>query len=595
MEQHYRKIVKDTEQRVIAAMQCQIMEPANSRYGGFRDGTGIVQAKYAIYQVAPMIAVYCCPDSTFYWNEKIYARILLGLDYIRSVQHENGLFDYITCNFFSAPDTAFCLKKLLPIYQYLRGKISKDSYEIATGNLKVSGEQWDFGKTITWDKENFGKTTAENQENFGKITAGEQEIHKRLEKIIEDGANGMLLGGFHTPNHRWAIASILMACSRYFDSERMEEAAYTYLKEGIDCNADGEYSEKSAGNYNRINNDAMMLLSEVTGDNSYEQNVLRNLFMMLNYIEPDGSIFTANSTRFDKDLLIYPTDYYMEYLRMGIKYNIPEFLKMCNSIFTFVDEKRIDAPDCLIWFMLSPKYREFEYGEQYLFEDYHAFYQESGIARCKNGRYTYTVMNGKSNFFYLHNGTIKLEVKVCGSFCEHRAFKSEEMEKISDGKYHLRQVMRGWYYLPFEEAPETSDWWKMDNSSRKKRLGPDMQIDVWVREGENGVCLRIKTSGVSSAPWRIELAFSGVNFLTSKQIDLPLSGSEVLVVKEGEVEVTNGLDTLVIGPCFGEHHFIEGKEDSEKKTAGAFTLYLTDYTEFDREIYIRNKRSEIKW
>jgi len=55
MEQHYRKIVKDTEQRVIAAMQCQIMEPANSRYGGFRDGTGIVQAKYAIYQVSPMI------------------------------------------------------------------------------------------------------------------------------------------------------------------------------------------------------------------------------------------------------------------------------------------------------------------------------------------------------------------------------------------------------------------------------------------------------------------------------------------------------------------------------------------------------------
>ena len=118
---------------------------------------------------------------------------------------------------------------------------------------------------------------------------------------------------------------------------------------------------------------------------------------------------------------------------------------------------------------------------------------------------------------------------------------------------------------------------------------------MWVREEENGVCLRVKTSGVSGAPWRIELAFSGVNFLTSSQIDLPLSGSEVLGVKEGEVEVTNGWDTLVVGSCFGEHHFIEGKEDSEKKTPGAFTLYLTDYTEFDREIYIRSKLSEMKW
>lgn len=34
MEQHYRKIVKDTEKRVIAAIQRQIMEPG-IRCGGF--------------------------------------------------------------------------------------------------------------------------------------------------------------------------------------------------------------------------------------------------------------------------------------------------------------------------------------------------------------------------------------------------------------------------------------------------------------------------------------------------------------------------------------------------------------------------------
>ncbi len=401
-------------------------------------------------------------------------------------------------------------------------------------------------------------------------------------------------GGFHTPNHRWAIASVLMACSQYFDSKEMEEAAYAYLREGIDCNADGEYSEKSAGNYNRINNDAMILLSQVTGDCSYEQHVLRNLYMMLHYMEPDGSIFTANSTRFDRDLLVYPSDYYMEYLRMGIKYNIPEFLSMCNSIFRMVEEKRIAAPDCLIWFLLHPQYRSFVYEGDYPFGDYHKFYRDSGIARCQNGRYSYTVMKGKSNFFYLHNGTIKLEIKVCGSFCEHRSFKAEEMEQLSQGEYHLRQVMRGWYYLPFEEVPETSDWWKMDHAARPKKFGPDMEVDVWVREAADGVDLRVKTSGVDGAPWRLELAFSGVNFLTSSQIDLPVLGSEVLVVKEGEIEVTNGFDSLVIGPCFGEHHFTEGKEDSEKKTPGACTLYLTDYTAFDRELHIRNKLSSLR-
>lgn len=563
MESHYKKIVKDTDRRVIASMQRQIMDGGNACYGGFWDGTGIVQAKYAIYQVVPMIAAYCCTDSAFYRSGEIFERIIAGLTYIRGVQHENGLFDYITCNFFSAPDTAFCLKKLLPVYEYLRG---------------MGEEEISPAEKVSW---------------IGKITTGEMEILRRLEEIIKDGADGMLAGGFHTPNHRWAIASILMACSKYFGSRKMEEAANTYLKEGIDCNEDGEFSEKSAGNYNRINNDAMILLSQVTGDTTYEQHVLRNLRMMLTYIEPDGSIFTANSTRFDKDLLVYPTDYYMEYLRMGQKYNIPEFLAMCNFIFDLAGEKNLAAPDCLIWFMLCPQYRNLEFGESYDFGNFHAFYRDSGIVRGRNGRFTYTVMSGKSNFFYLHSGTIKLEVKVCGSFCEHRAFKADNIEQLPGGGYHLNQVMRGWYYLPFEDAPKTSDWWKMNQATRPKKYGPDMQIDVWVQEVQGGVDIRVKTSGVEGAPWRIELAFLGVNFLTSRQIDMPLTGSEVLVAKEGEVEVTNGFDTLLIEPCFGKHHFIEGKEDSEEKTPGAFTLYLTDYTAFDREIHIRNKRSSV--
>ena len=77
------------------------------------------------------------------------------------------------------------------------------------------------------------------------------------------------------------------------------------------------------------------MLSEATGDCSYEQHAVRNLRMMLTYWEPDDSIFTANSTRFDRDRLIYPKDYYMEYLKMGMKYGIPEFLQMCNTIFEF--------------------------------------------------------------------------------------------------------------------------------------------------------------------------------------------------------------------------------------------------------------------
>ena len=483
MEKHYQKMLRDTEDRVVKSLQIQVLDRESPRYGGFADPTGIVQAKFAIYRIAGMAAAYCNEDTCFYRDGRVYDSILKGLDYVAGVQHESGLFDYITCNFFSAPDTTFCIKKLLPLYQYLKCRRDREAEP--------------------------------------ELTEEENCILGRVEQIVRQGAYGLLQGGFHTPNHRWAIASLLMSCSRLFDCKEMETAAFTYLNEGIDCNEDGEFAEKSAGNYNRVNNDAMILLSEATGDPSYEQNAVRNLRMMLTYWEPDDSVFTANSTRFDKDRLIYPKDYYMEYLKMGMKYHIPEFLQMCNTIFDIVDRRHITSPDFLIWFMLNPEYRRLEFEGSYRRPDFGSFYRESGIARGQQGRFTYTVMNGKSNFLYLHNGTMKLEMKVAGSFCEHRAFKSERMERLSEGEYHLSQVMRGWYYLPFAEKPPTSDWWKMDNASRDQKLGPDMHIDVWVKEAENGLDVRVKTSGVEGAPWRIELAFSGVDFLTNDYVDLP--------------------------------------------------------------------------
>ena len=375
-----------------------------------------------------------------------------------------------------------------------------------------------------------------------------------------------------------------------FADERLTSRAFIYLNEGIDCNEDGEFAEKSAGNYNRVNNDAMIMLSEAFGDDQYDAHAVRNLKMMLTYWEPDGSVFTANSTRFDKDHLCYPKDYYMEYLKMGLKYHIPEFLAMCNTIFENVEEVKITSPDFLIWFMLNPEYRTLEIEESYKQPDFKAYYNNSGIFRGHTGNYTYTVMSGKSNFLYFHNGTIKLEMKVAGSFCEHRAFKAESMEILEDGTIHLHQTMRGWYYLPFEEKPQTSDWWQMDNANRPKKMGPDMHIDVFVTEVSGGLDVRVKTSGVKGAPWRIETAFTGIDFMASEHVMLPINGSEVLVITDPEIEAYNSKDGILMGPGFGAHRFTEGKEDSEAKSAGCATVYFTDYTEFDHTIQIRNRK-----
>jgi len=340
----------------------------------------------------------------------------------------------------------------------------------------------------------------------------------------------------------------------------------------------------------------MIMLAEGTGDESYLDNVERNLFMMLHYWEPDGTIFTANSTRFDKDKKVYPVYYYPEYMLLAEKRNIPEFYQMCNSIMDIVRDRNLLAPDCLIYFLNNPSWRSKEYEESYAYPDYRSFYKNSNIARVKEGNYTYTVMGSKSDFLYFNAGTIKLALKVGGSFCEHRAFISETMREEGENGYHLHETMHGWYYLPWsdEKRPDTNDWWKMDNACRDKLYGPDLDIDVFVKGSpyKDGIDVRVVTSSdaVKGAPWRLELAIMGADFLENSHLATGLTGGEALTVKDGDIVVSNDRDAITIGPAFGAHHFMEGKEDSEGRMAGASTVYFTDYTPFDRTIKIRYRQ-----
>ncbi|MBP3657446.1 MAG: hypothetical protein J6K32_12240 [Clostridia bacterium] len=542
MRAHAQRILRDTERSVQRSLRDQNLDASGPHYGAFAQRDGVYQAKSTIWCAASMIACYCHGQSRYHHDEQILSRVMLALDYAERVQHDNGLFDYVTCNFFSAPDTAFCILKIIPHLQYLTAKAER--------------------------------------------SAGEETVRARLARIIHAGAHGLLEGGFHTPNHRWAIASALAACGRMFGEAALSQAAQVYLNEGIDCSPDGEYAERSAGNYNTVNNDAMLLLADALDDPAYEQHVIRNLHMMLTYWEPDDSIFTANSTRFDKDRLVYPQAYYIEYLAMGVKYQIPEFLAMANRIMEIVHRRELPAPDVLIDLMLHPQWVQAEYPHSAAPERYSACYEASGVVRVRRGHYTYTVMRGRSTFLWVHNGSIRLGVKIGGSFCEHRAFIAETMTQRDDG-VHLHQTMRGWYYLPFEQPPQTSDWWQMDHASRAKKPGPDMEIDVIVRETDDGLEVELQTSGVAGAPWRVELAFTGITRIANEHLSLPVRGDEVLVLRDSFFEVMNDDAVMRIGPAFGAHHFTEGKEDSEAKTPGAATVCLTDYTPFRHTLTIR--------
>ncbi len=544
MRKHYEKMIQDTEKRVRHGLQVQVKD-GGENHGGFTDDKGIIQPKYAIYTVTSAISVYCNKDSCFYRDPAVFEMIRDGLAFVMRSQHDNGLFDFIVCNFLSTPDTAFCIKRILPTLSYL-------------------------------------------EEN--PRTKEEDEIYKALLGIVKKGAKGLAGGGFHTPNHRWAIASMLMECGRRFDEESLINRANEYLLEGIDCNEDGEFAEKSAGNYNRVNNDAMISLGHTTGDRSYFEYAARNLKMMLTYIEPDGSVFTGNSTRWDNGLKIYPKDYYTEYLEMGLLLDIPEFLDMANYIFKLVDEKGIKSPDQLIHYMNHPQWIDLEHDGMWQLSPFCRFYRESGIARIGKPDYICTIMKEKTSFFHLSTRNMQLQLKLGGAYFEHRAFEAQSMEQAEDGRFHLNETMEGWYYLPFKEKQPTSDWWKMDNHKRDKVLGPDLNLQADIKEMEDGVEVHIRVTGVNHAPFRVEAAVSGAQIIKGQQFEMKADPGRTMILKEGSAVFASGEESLEIGPGFGIHSYTAGNFGSEGASAYAFTLYFTDYTEFDHtfQIHVRH-------
>lgn len=550
MEEHFRKIAEDTDKRVQRALKIQVLNQEHPSFGGFPDENEVIHAKYAIYRIAPMLSAYLCPECRYYQDETIWKRILAGLSYVKHCQHENGLFDYVLCNFNSAPDTAFCMKKLIPFYEY---------FTVHKRNPK------------------------------------EEQLVKELGMILKKGADGLLNGGFHTPNHRWAIASVLLWCAEKFKILEYRTMAETYLQEGIDCNEDGEYSEKSAGNYNRINNDAMILIAQETKEERYEQYAVQNLNMLLTYLEPDGSIFTANSTRYDKDHLVYPKDYYLQYLYLGMKYQKQEFLSMASYLFEIIQKKELSAPDILIHFLNHPEYRTFTWNAGKLPDHFSCFYSGSAIARIRQGKYLCTLIGNKPDFLYFSYGKLHLELRLCGSFYQYRSFQAEKLSMKPDGTVSMVQTMRGWYYLPLKEKPESSDWWSMDLSQRERLTGSeyDMELEVKVFKLEHGVKLKLKTSGVSGAPFRLVFALSGVNVISGESFVVPVTGGEQIMVREGMVYADSGEETIEFGPGFSEHRLLSAKEYAEQPAAAQATVYFTALTEFEREIIIQGQESSL--
>lgn len=557
MKRYIDYLIRSEEHRVDEMLFLQIKDKNDLCYGLMRGD--VIEAKPTIYMMATALALYLNSRSRYYKSEKLMEALQLAADGVARVQRKSGYIDYPCCNFFSAPDTSFCYKRLNDGY-----RLMKKYQDVADTTI----------------------------------------LQKKYLAIIRMAAEAIRDGGFHTPNHRWGICAALMQAAKLFadDTEfakSLMDRTVLYLQEGIDGNSEGEYAERSTGNYNAVVNNAMMAMYQCSKDVKYLGYVERNLNMMMYYIEPNDMVFTQNSTRQDQGKEIFMDKYLYQYLYLLAYDGTDGFIKLtpeeharfdgaAHQIIKGCAETGRQAPNCLHLLMIYDKTLDYTFENCGFLKTYHKLFKEAGVLRVKKENYSYTVMKNRSAFLYFNVNGLEAFLKIGESYCEIRNFVPDEMD-VQEGKTVLSHTARGWYYLPWKEKQNTSDWWQMDHKKRDLMITSDLHTQVVITELADGLEISVDTDGLERLPLRMELCVPSQTTLENDHFCMETVAGKSMVLSDDYVTMTKGLTSIEFGPGACEHHF-KGHYSGEEVNADGYTIYCNTYTPTKRVYTLKVKQ-----
>ena len=557
MKRYIDYLIRSEEHRVDEMLFLQIKDKNDLCYGLMRGD--VIEAKPTIYMMATALALYLNSRSRYYKSEKLMEALQLAADGVARVQRKSGYIDYPCCNFFSAPDTSFCYKRLNDGY-----RLMKKYQDVADTTI----------------------------------------LQKKYLAIMRMAAEAIRDGGLHTPNHRWGICAALMQAAKLFadDTEfakSLMDRTVLYLQEGIDGNSEGEYAERSTGNYNAVVNNAMMAMYQCSKDVKYLGYVERNLNMMMYYIEPNDMVFTQNSTRQDQGKEIFMDKYLYQYLYLLSYDGTDGFIKLtpeeharfdgaAHQIIKGCAETGRQAPNCLHLLMIYDKTLDYTFENCGFLKTYHKLFKEAGVLRVKKENYSYTVMKNRSAFLYFNVNGLEAYLKIGESYCEIRNFVPDEMD-VQEGKTVLSHTARGWYYLPWKEKQNTSDWWQMDHKKRDLMITSDLHTQVVITELADGLEISVDTDGLERLPLRMELCVPSQTTLENDHFCMETVAGKSMVLSDDYVTMTKGLTSIEFGPGACEHHF-KGHYSGEEVNADGYTIYCNTYTPTKRVYTLKVKQ-----
>lgn len=542
-------VVRLTDAAIPCIISMQQKDPESKDYNGqIIIGKGFAEPGASAPAAAALISAYFCPESKYFQNEVLLTNAINALSFLLSHCHEDGSLDLMETNFHDCTCNAFAVQ----ILAYTTRLLER---EAKTANeLKAKALAFDF---------------------------------------LQQSANAMINGGFHTPNHRWVVASALSLCSNILKDESCADMAKVYLSEDIDQNEEGDYTERSAGGYDAVCNESLCILAQELNMPGFYDYIERNIEKNLFYLEPDFTILTMASTRQDYGKDVIPVKNLLPSLLLYRQNGSETALTMATELFKMIDalELKTGAPmqkfntlhhqNLLTHFLLSPSLAAPLPQDNGLPAHYEKVFELAGIVRYRNGSFSMTIIKDNPTFLKVQNGSLKSTIRLAASFFGKGQMKAQTITKITGGYRCFYRVDRG-YVRPVENLHE-KDWKKIPPDLREKANMQTIVYQIDVMPYKEGVYLHITSEGTPNVPLKLEFIFDEGGMLYTGHTTQPGMPGGYAIIGEGFSYERYGEKLLVEGG-FNRHEYAPTMRGSEPIPQNAFCVFFTDFTPVDAEI-----------
>ncbi|MFJ8487239.1 hypothetical protein ACIRBZ_02465 [Streptomyces sp. NPDC094038] len=455
-------------------------------------------------RVKTLVAAYRSPESALHGSGQAVTAALAHLRALRAAQTPTGLFAGGD-NVQSPPDSAFTVNDVC------------DAHVLAAG----------AGPEL-------------------------RDVTAALAEIAGAATAPLLTGGVHTPNHRWELCAALARLHRSFPDDRLPARVDAWLAEGVDIDAEGLYSERSAVYASHVTNPSLLLLADVLGRTDLRDAVERNLTATLDLIRPDGTVETVHSRRQDQHHPFPLAPYLPHYRLLAIRTGRGDLSRAA----LLAAAGGIDDPDLLAQTLLTPdlcralpapapeplpraRYLTTARLASHASATAHSvLYGGSDVPEHRRIR---SGLACNPTFLRLFAGDAVLEsVRLSRGFFDLGPFRAAGMERLADHRYRLTQTLTAAYYQPLPpDLRRDHGAYRMADEGRfsaamafpdrpRDEVSQTTRVEAELRD--DGADLRIDISG-PRVPWALELTFRPGG------------------VTEGAVSIGDGRWCLTTGPA----------------------------------------------